>query len=93
MKTTQIPPNILYEDAHLLVCCKSPGIPVQTRKINTPDLESILLTYLTSKGEPPYLAVIHRLDQPVEGILVFAKTREAAKELNAQVQNGKMEKY
>nr|WP_321001239.1 RluA family pseudouridine synthase [Blautia coccoides] len=93
MNTTQIPPNILYEDAHLLVCCKSPGIPVQTRKINTPDLESILLTYLTSKGEPPYLAVIHRLDQPVEGILVFAKTREAAKELNAQVQNGKMEKY
>lgn len=39
------------------------------------------------------MAVIHRLDQPVEGILVFAKNKAAAKDLNAQVQNGSMEKY
>ncbi|MCI5648971.1 MAG: RluA family pseudouridine synthase [Fusicatenibacter sp.] len=43
--------------------------------------------------KPPYLAVIHRLDQPVEGILVFAKTPKAAAALNQQLQNGKMEKY
>ena len=40
----------------------------------------------------PYLAVIHRLDQPVEGILVFGKTPEAAKSLSAQITAGKMEK-
>ncbi|MDD7738467.1 MAG: RluA family pseudouridine synthase [Lachnospiraceae bacterium] len=40
----------------------------------------------------PYLAVIHRLDQPVEGLLVFAKTQKAAAALNSQLQNGKMKK-
>lgn len=73
MKTPPIPQIILHEDPHILICHKPPGLPVQSQKINTPDLESSLLTYLISKGEPPYLAVIHRLDQPVEGILVFAK--------------------
>ena len=93
MKTPPIPQIILHEDPHILICHKPPGLPVQSKKINTPYLESSLLTYLTSKGEPPYLAVIHRLDQPVEGILVFAKNKAAAKDLNAQVQNGSMEKY
>lgn len=93
MKTPPIPKIILHEDPHILICHKPSGLPVQSKKINTPDLESALLTYLTSKGEPPYLAVIHRLDQPVEGILVFAKNKAAAKDLNAQLQNGRMEKY
>ena len=93
MKTPPISQIILHEDPHILICHKPPGLPVQSKKINTPDLESSLLTYLISKGEPPYLAVIHRLDQPVEGILVFAKNKAAAKDLNAQVQNGSMEKY
>ena len=93
MKTPPIPQIILHEDPHILISHKPPGLPVQSKKINAPDLESSLLTYLISKGEPPYLAVIHRLDQPVEGILVFAKNKAAAKDLNAQVQNGSMEKY
>ena len=93
MKTPPISQIILHEDPHILICHKPPGLPVQSKKINTPDLESSLLTYLISKGEPPYLAVIHRLDQPVEGILVLAKNKAAAKDLNAQVQNGSMEKY
>lgn len=93
MKTPPISQIILHEDPHILICHKPPGLPVQSKKINAPDLESSLLTYLISKGEPPYLAVIHRLDQPVEGILVFAKNKAAAKDLNAQVQNGSMEKY
>ena len=93
MKTPPISQIILHEDPHILICHKPPGLPIQSKKINTTDLESSLLTYLISKGEPPYLAVIHRLDQPVEGILVFAKNKAAAKDLNAQVQNGSMEKY
>ena len=60
------------------------------------DLESSLKNYLAMQDgggrRIPYLAVIHRLDQPVEGILVFGKTPEAAKSLSAQITAGKMEK-
>ncbi len=48
---------------------------------------------LARKKEPLYLAVIHRLDQPVEGILVFAKNKKSAAGLNKQMQDGKMDKY
>ena len=93
MTIEEIKSGIIYEDKHILVCRKPAGFPVQTRKINLQDMETLLLSYLTGKGEAPYLAVIHRLDQPVEGILVFGKTKEAAKELNKQMQNNQMEKY
>ena len=60
------------------------------------DLESSLKNYLAKQDgggrRIPYLAVIHRLDQPVEGILEFGKTPEAAKSLSAQITAGKMEK-
>ena len=72
-------PDILYEDNDLIVCIKPAGIPTQSSRIGTPDLVSILKNHLhtSSVGKPrqPYLAVIHRLDQPVEGILVFAKIK------------------
>lgn len=95
MNTT---PEILYEDTHILVCVKPSGVPVQTKSIGTPDLESLLKNHLTAsvKGsgrKPPYLAVIHRLDQPVRGILVFAKTPDAAKKLNHQMQEDRFGKY
>lgn len=81
-------PNILYEDTDILVCLKPAGIPTQSSRIGTPDMVSILKNYLynniTQKKEP-YLAVIHRLDQPVEGLLVFAKTPSSAKSLNKQL--------
>ena len=44
------------------------------------------------EGKEPYLGVVHRLDQPVEGLLVFAKTKKAAASLSAQVQDGRMVK-
>lgn len=64
-------PEILYEDDQILVCHKPAGVPVQTKKIGTQDMESILKNYLFIHSshhaghKPPYLAVIHRLDQPV----------------------------
>lgn len=76
----------------MIVCCKPPGFPVQTRKPGCMDMESALRNYLTGKGEGTYLAVIHRLDQPVQGILVFAKNKESAADLSRQIQQGKMEK-
>lgn len=74
--------QILYEDEHIIVCYKPAGIPTQTKKLGEQDMVSLLKNYL--KGS--YVTVIHRLDQPVEGLLVFAKTPFAAKELNKGLQ-------
>lgn len=83
--------NIVYEDDDILVCKKPAGLPTQTAKIAAPDLVSELKNHLAEKGES-YLAVIHRLDQPVEGLLVFAKNREAAKNLSGQLKQNDFNK-
>lgn len=80
--------KILYEDADIIVVYKPAGIATQTDKIGQKDMESLLKNYIYRQmkvKQQPYLAVIHRLDQPVEGILVFAKNPQAAKELNRQI--------
>ena len=67
---------ILFEDKDIIVCRKPAGIAVQNARIGAMDLESGLKNYLASAGngrQIPYLAVVHRLDQPVEGVLVFAR--------------------
>ena len=61
------------------------GVPVQTSRAGETDLTSALKNYRAKKGEEPYIGLIHRLDQPVRGIMVFAKTREAAAALSRQV--------
>lgn len=93
--TLYIEESILYEDSCILVCYKCPGVAVQTARVGVMDMESALKNYLAKKagtGEPPYLAVIHRLDQPVEGVMVFAKSPSAASELNKQLTQGKIQK-
>lgn len=74
--------QILHEEEHIIVCYKPAGVPTQTSKMAEQDMFSLLKNHL--KGG--YIAVIHRLDQPVEGLLVFAKTPFAAKELNKGLQ-------
>lgn len=86
-------PDILYEDKEILVCRKPAGIPVQSRNISTPDMVSILKNHIAASSRTPYLAVIHRLDQPVAGLLVFAKTPAAAKNLNSQLTHSGFGKY
>ena len=81
--------NILFEDTQVIVCYKPAGVPTQTAKLGQQDMESLLKNYL--KGG--YVGVIHRLDQPVEGVLVFAKTPQAAKELNKQLQSDDFGKF
>ena len=68
--------NILYEDPHILVCVKPHGIATQSKSIRYPDMVSLIKNHLAkSSGSrnpgsaEPYLAVIHRLDQPVAGKL------------------------
>lgn len=88
--------HILHEDEHIIVCYKPSGIPTQTSKSGEQDMVSILKNYLYKKKvekKEPYIAVIHRLDQPVEGLLIFAKTAFAAKELNKGLQGAGFGKY
>ena len=87
--------DIIYEDLHILVCRKPAGLAVQNASFGRKDLESMLKTYLFEKDGKanPYLGIIHRLDQPVQGLVVFAKNPKSAADLSAQVQDGRMKKY
>ena len=87
--------EILYEDNHLLVVIKPKNIPVQKDKSNDTDLLSILKDYLKEKYNKPgnvYLGLVHRLDRPVGGVMVFAKTSKAAARLSEQVRVKEFEK-
>ena len=86
-----IQPEILYEDAQLIICYKPAGIATQTKKLGQKDMVSILLNHVAQEGTgQPFIGVVHRLDQPVEGVMVFAKTPHAARELNRQLTQGRM---
>lgn len=77
--------QIIYEDESLIVCRKPAGVAVQTKKLGQTDMESLLKNYRADMGEQPYIGVVHRLDQPVEGVMVFAKTKETAAALSRQI--------
>ena len=88
--------EILYEDNSILVIRKPAGLAVQSARIGQADVVSELKSYLAKQagagqGEP-YLAVIHRLDQPVEGVLVFAKEKKSAAVLTKQLSAGTLNK-
>ena len=85
--------NILYEDAHIIVCEKPAGIPSQVDKSSGPDMVNMLKNHVFEKEETvPYIAVVHRLDRPVGGVMVYAKTPFAAKELSRQISSHSIEK-
>lgn len=94
--------DILMEDNDILVVHKHAGMAVQNARMGQMDLEHALLNYLAkqtraetpgqARTQIPYLAVVHRLDQPVEGVLVFAKNKDAAGKLGRQVKDGTMKK-
>ena len=80
--------NIIYEDNHLLVIEKPINIPVQKDNTNDIDLITMLKDYRKKNENKPgeaYLGLIHRLDRPVGGIMVFAKTSKAASRLSNQI--------
>ena len=85
-------PEIIHEDDAIIVCYKPAGFATQSSNDAEPDMESWLKNYRAEKGEEPYIGVIHRLDQPVEGVLVFAKTKEAAANLTKQLREHKITK-
>ncbi len=87
--------KILYEDQELILCYKPAGLATQTSHIGQADVVSELKNYLKTvkKEKVPYLGVVHRLDQPVEGLLVFAKTKKTAAALSAQLGKGTLNKH
>ncbi len=80
--------QILYEDNDIIVCHKPAGIATQTAGIGRKDMVSEVSNHIKAP-----IRLVHRLDQPVEGILVFAKTGKAAAELSRQIADNRMEKY
>lgn len=84
--------KIIFEDEDIIVVHKPVGIATQTAKIGQIDVESELRNYRKQKGEDNYIGMIHRLDQPVEGLLVFAKNKQAAKKLSAELASGELKK-
>ena len=85
-------PEIIFEDDAVIVCRKEAGVAVQTARAGQADMVSLLKNYRAKKKEEPYIGLIHRLDQPVEGVMVFAKTKQAAAKLSVQVSSRSMEK-
>ena len=99
--------NVIYEDNHIIVVEKPVNIPSQGDKTGDIDMLTLIKEYIKEKYNKPgnvYLGLIHRLDRPVGGVMVFAKTSKAAARLSEQVRekvfqkkylvicNGKMEK-
>lgn len=85
--------EILYEDDDIIVCVKPAGVATQTRQPGRADMESLLKNYRMAKNEPPEVWVVHRLDQPVSGVMIFAKGKKAASELGRQVQAKLADKF
>ena len=76
---------VLYEDNHLLAVVKPPNLPTQADASGDADLLGILKGYIGHKYQKPgavYLGLVHRLDRPVGGVMVFARTSKAAARLS-----------
>ena len=87
--------NVLYEDNHLLVVEKPYGVPSQADSSGDKDMHSIAKAYVKEKYNKPgdvYLGLVHRLDRPTRGVMVFARTSKAAARLTKQIQSGEFQK-
>ena len=87
--------NILYEDNHIIVVVKEPGIPSQADKTRDDDMLTIIKAYLKEKYNKPgnvYLGLVHRLDRMVGGVMVFAKTSKAASRLSEYIRQKNVKK-
>lgn len=82
--------KVIYEDNHIIVIEKKPNIPSQGDKTGDVDMLTIVKQYIkekySKKGEV-YLGLVHRLDRPVGGVMVFAKTSKAASRLSEEVRS------
>ena len=87
--------NVVYEDNHVLIVNKASGELVQVDKTGDASLEDVLKQWLKDKYNKPgnvFLGVTHRLDRPVTGLVIFAKTSKALPRLNELFQLGEVHK-
>ena len=85
--------NVLYEDNHVLVAVKPPNMLSQADRTGKPDILSLLKEYIRERYHKPgnvYLGLVQRLDQPVGGLMVFARTSKAAARLSEQMREHEM---
>ena len=87
--------HVLYEDNHIIAINKRVGDIVQGDKTNDPPLSELVKIYLKYKYNKPgavFLGVVHRLDRPTSGVVIFAKTSKALKRMNQLFQDKKIDK-
>lgn len=87
--------NVIYEDNHIIVVEKIVNVPSQSDKTGDTDMLSMVKNYIKEKYNKPgnvYIGLVHRLDRPVGGVMVFAKTSKAASRLSNQVREKTMKK-
>lgn len=87
--------RVLYEDNHIIVVVKPVNIPSQGDKTGDEDMLTIIKKYIKEKYNKPgdvYLGLVHRLDRPTGGVMVFAKTSKAASRLSEQVREKQIQK-
>ncbi len=80
--------KVIFEDNHIIVVEKKPNIPSQSDKTGDMDMLTLVKQYIKEKYQKPgnvYLGLVHRLDRPVGGVMIFAKTSKAASRLSNQV--------
>jgi 23S rRNA pseudouridine1911/1915/1917 synthase len=87
--------NVLYEDNHIIVVEKPVNIPSQGDKTGDLDMLTIVKNYIKEKYNKPgeaYIGLVHRLDRPTGGVMVFARTSKAASRLSEAVRNKELNK-
>ena len=87
--------KVIYEDNHIIVVVKEPNIPSQSDKTGDIDMLTLVKNYIKEKYNKPgeaYIGLVHRLDRPVGGIMVFARTSKAASRLSEQIRNKNFKK-
>ena len=85
--------HVLYEDNHIIAINKRVGYIVQGDKTNDPPLSELVKIYLKHKYNKPgavFLGVVHRLDRPTSGVVIFAKTSKALKRMNQLFKDKKL---
>lgn len=83
--------EILYSDSDIIVCLKPPGVPSQPDPTGSPDMTALLAEQLGIDSNSP-LGIVHRLDRPVGGVMVYTKTKKALSALNKTLQSSGFDK-
>ena len=87
--------RIIFEDNHILVVEKPVNVPSQKDKSENDDMLTLLKNYIKERYAKPgnvYLGLVHRLDRPAGGVMVFAKTSKAASRLSEEIRSGSFKK-